>query len=96
MHLGSTFTAWRRLAHNPNVRVAMLPPGSLTWPWEAMHYEVLAWYDHWLKGRDTGITDGPAIRYVVPEAEGWRTSAEWPPPESKLTAFDAARGRHTE
>jgi uncharacterized protein len=87
MHLGSTFTAWRALSHNPNVRVAILPPGSLTWPWEGLHYEVLAWYDHWLKGRDTGIMDGPPIRYVVPEAGAWRTSATWPPPESKLTAF---------
>jgi putative CocE/NonD family hydrolase len=87
MHLPSTFTAWRRLAHNPNVRVALLAPGSLSWPWEGMHYEVLAWYDHWLKGRDTGIMEGPPIRYVLPEAEGWRTSAVWPPKESRLQAF---------
>jgi len=64
-----------------------LPPGSLTWPWEGLHYEVLAWYDHWLKGRDTGIMDGPPIRYVVPESDEWRTCATWPPPESSLTTF---------
>jgi hypothetical protein len=87
MHLPSTFTAWRALAHNPNVRVALLPPSSLTWPWECLHYEALAWYDHWLKGRDTGIMEGPPIRYALPEADGWRTSAAWPPSESKLTAF---------
>jgi putative CocE/NonD family hydrolase len=87
MHLPSTFRAWRALSQNPNVRVAILAPSSLTWPWEGMHYEVLAWYDHWLKGRDTGIMEGPPIRYVVPETEGWRTSTTWPPPESKLTAF---------
>jgi len=87
MHLPSTFTAWRALAHNPNVRVVLLPPGSLTWPWEGMHYEVLAWYDHWLKGRDTGIMEGPPIRYAVPESDGWRTSTTWPPKESVLTPF---------
>ncbi len=87
MHLASTFKAWRGLADNPNVRVALLPPASLSWPWESLHYEALAWYDHWLKGRDTGIMEGPPIRYVLPEADGWRTSATWPPPESKLTAF---------
>jgi uncharacterized protein len=37
--------------------------------------------------RDTGIMEGPPIRYVLPEADGWRTCAKWPPPESKLTAF---------
>ena len=87
MHLPSTFSAWRGLVHNPNVRVAMLPPASLSWPWEGLHYEVLAWYDHWLKSRDTGIMEGPPIRYVLPEADGWRTASTWPPPESKLTAF---------
>jgi uncharacterized protein len=30
MHLPSTFTAWHALAHNPNVRVALLSPSSLT------------------------------------------------------------------
>ncbi len=86
MHLPS-IQGWRGLAHNPNVRVALLPPNSLAWPWECLHYEALAWYDHWLKGHDTGIMEGPPIRYAVPEADGWRTSAAWPPPESKLTAF---------
>ena len=87
MHLPGTFTTLQKLTHNPNVRVALLPPGSLTWPWEGLHYEVLAWYDHWLKGRDTGIMDGPPIRYVVPESDEWRTCATWPPPESSLTTF---------
>lgn len=87
MHLASTFHAWRALAHNPNVRVAMLAPGSLTWPWEGLHYEVLAWYDHWLKGRDTRIMEGPPIRYVAPGTEGWRSCSQWPPPESQLKAL---------
>ena len=29
------------------------------------------------KGQDTGILDGPNVRYVIPEAEGWRTSETW-------------------
>jgi uncharacterized protein len=87
MHLSSTFAAWRSLAHNPNVRIALLPPESLTWPWESLHYEALAWYDHWLKGRDTGIMEGPAIRYTLPGADGWRTADTWPPPESRLKAW---------
>ena len=33
---------------------------GLTWPWESLHAEALAWFDHWLKGRDTGIIDGAA------------------------------------
>jgi putative CocE/NonD family hydrolase len=87
LHLPCTFGAWKALKHNPNVRMDLLAPGGLTWPWESLHYEALAWYDHWLKGRDTGIMDGPPIRYVIPGADGWRACSTWPPPESALTAF---------
>lgn len=79
LHLPSTFTAWKGLAHNPNVRMGMLGRYGLTWPWESLHTEALAWYDHWLKGADTGIMDGPAVRYVLPGAQGWHTCQSWPP-----------------
>lgn len=61
--------------------MGMLGKFGLTWPWESMHIEALAWYDHWLKGRDTGIIDGPPIRYFLPGAEEWRTADSWPPPQ---------------
>ena len=86
LHLPSNFAAWKALRHNPNVRIAMLPPAGFSWPWESLHYEVLAWYDHWLKGRNTGVMDGPPIRYQVPGADGWRTAADWPP-QAQLTPF---------
>lgn len=79
LHLPSTFTAWKALQHNPTVRMALLGRYGLTWPWESLHTEALAWYDHWLKGADTGIMDGPPVRYVLPGADGWRTSRSWPP-----------------
>jgi uncharacterized protein len=79
MHLPGTFTAWNALRDNPHVRMAMLPKGGTTWPWESMHVEALAWFDQYLKGRDTGINDGPRVRYWLPGAEEWRTSESWPP-----------------
>ena len=79
LHLPSTFTAWKALAHNPNVRMAMLGQYGLTWPWESLHHEALAWYDHWLNDADTGIMDGPPIRYVLPGSDGWHTTGTWPP-----------------
>jgi uncharacterized protein len=87
MHLPGTFTSWNALAHNPNVRMAMLPEGGLNWPWESMHYEALAWYDHWFKGADTGIMDGPPIRYNLPGTDEWRTAATWPPEQSRLVEY---------
>jgi putative CocE/NonD family hydrolase len=79
LHLPSTFPTMRGLTNAPVVRVGMLGEFGLTWPWESLHVEALAWFDHWLKDRDTGILDGPAIRYWMPGAEEWRTSETWPP-----------------
>jgi uncharacterized protein len=59
--------------------MAMLPAGGTTWPWESMHIQALAWFDRYLKDRDTGITDGQPVRYWLPGAEEWRTSDVWPP-----------------
>lgn len=84
LHLPSTFTAWKALAHNRNVRMALLGKFGLTWPWESLHREALAWYDHWLKGVDTGIMDGPPVRYVLPGTDGWHTSRTWPPQAAHL------------
>jgi hypothetical protein len=82
LHLPSTFRALAALTSAPVVRVGMLGEFGLTWPWESLHLEALAWYDHWLKGRDTGILEGPPIRYRMPGADGWRTSSVWPPAEA--------------
>ena len=80
LHLPSTFLTWKGLAHNPDVQLGMLDKFGLTWPWESLHTEALAWYDHWLKGRDTGIVDGDRVRYALPGSSGWHSSASWPPP----------------
>ena len=96
LHLPHTFTAYERLTNSKHVQVAMMGEHGLAWPWESLHIEALAWFDHWLKGKDTGILDGPRFRYVVPEAEGWRTSDTWPIREASHHAYalraDAALG----
>ncbi len=82
LHLPSTFSAWNALSGSRCVRMGMLGEFGLTWPWESLHAEALAWFDHWLKGRDTGIVEGPAIRYFLPGADDWHTADSWPPPGS--------------
>ncbi len=84
MHLPGTFTTWKALERNQNVYLSMLPEGGLNWPWESLHYEALAWYDHWLKGIDTGITEGPRVRYYVPGADQWYEADQWPPADTAL------------
>ncbi|MFJ2750885.1 CocE/NonD family hydrolase [Streptomyces sp. NPDC087297] len=92
VHLPSTFDTWAGFQQvpedrRPPVRMTLLGPGGLNWPWESLHTEALAWFDHWLKGRDTGIMDGPPIRYEVPGTDTWRTAHTWPPEDSQLTPF---------
>jgi putative CocE/NonD family hydrolase len=38
----------------------------------------LRWFDHWLKGLDTGMLDEPPIKIFVMGANVWRDEAEWP------------------
>ena len=93
MHLPSTFASLRALSPDVPVRLAMLGRFGLTWPWESLHVEALAWYDHWLKDRQTGIMDGPPVRYVIPgeahddPSAAWHEAAAWPPPQAKLIEF---------
>ncbi|TFW00365.1 CocE/NonD family hydrolase [Leifsonia flava] len=84
LHLPGTFSTLDALTASPEVRVGLLGDFGLTWPWESLHVEALAWYDHWLKGRDTGILDGPAIRYVLPGDDEWHATATWPPEDTVL------------
>jgi predicted acyl esterase len=87
LHLPHTMRTFERLTNSKHVRVALLDAHGLAWPWESLHIEALAWFDHWLKGKDTGILEGPAIRYVMPEGQGWRTSETWPVPGTMLQSL---------
>ncbi len=51
--------------------------GGLELPYRYMNEECLRWYDHWLKGVDTGIMDEPPIKMNVLGA-GFRYESEWP------------------
>ena len=82
LHLPGTFTAWEALSHNPHVRMGLLGDFGLTWPWESLHEEALAWFDQHLKGKETGILDGDPIRFLLPGTNEWRALASWPPPEA--------------
>jgi len=63
--------------------------------------EMLRWWDHWLKGHDTGIMDEPMLRvwmqdsvppttrYVHRPGE-WVATREWPTPETHARRFRLA------
>jgi hypothetical protein len=73
-------------------------PGGLAYPanarfdWEKEVW--LPWFDHWLKGKPTGVRERPAVRYYLmgdvddPDAPGNRwVEADHFPPESQPTRY---------
>jgi uncharacterized protein len=82
LHLPGSLTAANALPNSPHVRVALVGDLGISRPWETLHVEALAWYDQWLKGRDTGVLDGPPVRYQLRKGEssGWRAAERWPVP----------------
>lgn len=50
---------------------------SLELPYRVMNEEILRWYDHWLKGIDTGILDEPPMKIQVMDGP-LRFEQQWP------------------
>lgn len=48
---------------------------------------VLAWFDHFLKGMDTGITREPPVTLFVMRENAWRTEDTWPIARTVPTRF---------
>ena len=47
----------------------------------------LPWFDHWLKGMDSGVMDEPPVRLFVMGSNQWRDEADWPLPDTRYTPY---------
>jgi len=83
-HLQGAQTYWRHL-RDVDKKLLFLGPAHLERPFHGLHHEILRWYDHWLKGMDTGVLDEPPVRFWVSGANEWRTATDWPLPETRWT-----------
>jgi uncharacterized protein len=52
-----------------------------------MNEVILRWYNHWLKGIDTGIMKDPEVTIFDPVTEDWRYENEYPLARTKWTKF---------
>lgn len=77
MHLKGVFDGWLETGDIPK-RIAVGPNPSPRRPVAEYHLEALRWYDHWLKGMDTGIMNDAPIHLWVQGADHWRDEHEWP------------------
>ncbi len=46
-----------------------------------LHAWRLRWYDHWLKGVENGVMDGPPVRLFLMGTNRWIGLSDWPPTE---------------
>jgi hypothetical protein len=63
LHLPGAFRSWQNWA-GPK-RMTIGPPIYLDRPIYQYQYESLRWFDHWLKGLDTGLDDEPPIKIFM-------------------------------
>jgi len=68
-------------------KLLLTGPTHMERPFHSIHDEIVRWYDHWLKGIDTGIMNEPPVKVWVMGANRWRSSTAWPLPETQWTKF---------
>ena len=83
LHLPAAFRSW--LSLNTPKKMVIGPPCYIERPVYQPAYESLRWFDYWLKGMDTRIMDEPNVRMFISQTRRWRTSSDWPLPETRWT-----------
>lgn len=87
LHLPGAFAAFSGIKATKRLEVIIPQSGAgFTRPWDKeCHETVLRWYDHWLKGIDTGMMSEPPVKLYVQGTGRYRYSDDWPIPETKWT-----------
>jgi predicted acyl esterase len=77
LHLKGAFDGYNGTGSIPKRMMVGPRPWPLR-PWAGYHYEMLRWYDHWLKGMDTRVMEGAPIQLYIHGDDRWRSENEWP------------------
>ncbi len=82
---GSSYWDIYNSVNSRHKKILVKPAGPEERPWREDIEEIIRWYDHWLKGIDTGIMDEPPIKLFVAGINQWRYEQEWPLPGIEYT-----------
>lgn len=81
-----TIDCFERVQGIKKLDLQPLPPMQER-PFHEFHDEMFRWYDHWLKGIDTGIMSESSIRVFVEGTGQWRAEKEWPLARTQWTKY---------
>jgi len=91
-HLPGAFSAYQGINAPKKLTIGLPEAGekekyqfSVGRPWNEGHDVILRWYDHWLKGVDTGLMDEPPISLFIQGTGKWRYENEWPLARTRWT-----------
>ena len=76
--LPASFDAYTGIATPKEDKKLLVVPSGMDRPFHEVQDVCLRWYDHWLKGNDTGIMDEPPILFFILGIHKWRYEKEWP------------------
>jgi predicted acyl esterase len=85
IHLPAAFRSWENLEVPKKMIIG--PPVYLDRPLGQLQHEAVRWFDHWMKGINTGIMDEPPVRAFIMNTNEWKEGNDWPFPETKFTPF---------
>jgi predicted acyl esterase len=85
LHLPGAFRGWENLKVPKKMVIG--PPMYLDRPFHQFQLEALRWFDHWLKGNDTGFMKEPPVKLFVMGTNKWKEADHWPLPETKWMPF---------
>jgi predicted acyl esterase len=90
LHLPGAFRTWANVKGPKKMVIG--PPTFVDRPYYQYAWEILRWYDHWLKGTDTGIMDEPPVKIFIAGANEWKTADDWPLPGTSFIPFNLHSG----
>jgi putative CocE/NonD family hydrolase len=96
LHLPGAFDAYENIATpKENKRLLLIPSdnyGGMDRPFHEIQDLMVRWFDHWLKGLNTGMMDEPPILIFVQGINKWRYENEWPLEATQWTKFYLREG----
>lgn len=74
-------------------KMVYVPPAYVDRPFYQFSWELLRWFDYWLKGIDTGIMDEPNVRIFIQGSNEWLNADDFPIPGTKWIPFNLHENR---